>query len=83
MELRLLPITALDTAARIAVVVKTVVDLPRHVATVKGLKRYHAAMVVPSHLTSFRELKYSLPAIDTPEFEIETNAFAFTISTRE
>lgn len=97
--MRVFPLTALDSAYRIPVVVKTLVDRPRHVAIVNGLKRnlasqirystrrdiayYHAATETPSHLICFRNAENNLPETACPESEIVIKAFAFIRSINE
>jgi hypothetical protein len=80
MALKALPVTASETAWIMAVLVKALVERPKHAAMVKGLRRYATLNVAPSSRTWLRGEVKSLLETASPESAILARAPAFARS---
>lgn len=75
-----LPVTAFETAWIMAVLVKMLVDRPKHAAIAKGLRRYAMLKVAPSSPSCFRGEVKSLLETASLELAISARASAFARS---
>ena len=82
MALETSPASAAETAFMIAVVVKMLVERPRHAATVKGFSKYAALTTVPCRLSLLLGDVKSLVETDSPVWAIASIAWAFKRSIR-